>query len=1112
MAKEFAFSGIHELAELLEKVHRTPKAFVVRGGLTADARSALSQGKTVRRLKHDDEVDSASLEEAPRSWLMIDIDKWPLPAGADLLQSPAHVVEAAIYDLLPDAFHDVECWWQLSASAGFATDVLKVHIFFWLSEPASNQHIKHVLKQQGVVTDYSVFNAAQPHYVAAPIINGGHDPIPRRTGWVKGSAPSVILPALKLKAARSYATAPSAQNIPSDVEGCLALLGDGDGLEGFHVPLRSATWLYAIESDLTGQRDDELFKILLRNRVLSAPRDGNSRPDVERYVSDPYLTELIDGAFKQINGDGQSEAETPLPAHFPRPTMDGAKASRRLRRRVKAFFNQVEKTLSARDERDRLLSLRLSSMTAADWAQEQEKAAEKIAVWMFWILLLVPDLTERHILDGIGAYTEERVKRRVAARSAREAKRKFGVRNLSRMPRLQIKGVAGLGKSTAIIEEYLKRPGLWGRHIWLFVPTIGLAEEFAGKVAAGAAGVVEVDRKSPRAIVFYGRTHVREIGKPLCHSDRVQVVAKAQGHVPSVFKAFCARDIPLIGKQHCPKFGWCQASGYIAQFRDTAGALRLFPHALLTTKQADDLALPQPDLVIIDENCVEALTGSYEVNPAWLTQPSSYLAGSAAEIADALEVGKIVADTLADGGDVIAALSAKVTRADLLAAAKAADLIISPAISPSSTTAEIDAVLSTYSPGNGQHVARLLRQLAKDMKNGRLDSLAVEYCPDAQSKTEAGTRVNVPMILVHQSKKHKVKPSVALCLIDADADLNINRQFFGQRLRGFELSAVRRGRFVQISNSALANSSLAPDNLPNNVPKAGRLRGRVGEFVAGLVAEGRKVLVVATKPVRQAFSGEVGPKLRVFAPWLGAELTSHGQFLGVDRWAGFDAAVIVGREQMPPLAAERLARAVYGGSNVRLNLGDKYIKKRRGYDLRHGLADAEVWVHPEPLVQKFVELKREQKLAQAIDRLRLLHPDDREPVIYILTNVPVPGIVVDRLLTSADLWAGGTVWERALAATGGIVPLIVGWLTTHLPDIFGSVRTAERVIAQLRRREKTASWQLEYYCRLAVFSLAGGTRQSLALVRADLADPEGRLSEMLGKTVTAFGYVDDMAV
>ena len=248
-AKEYVAGDIKRLAELLEAVHRDRKAFVVRGGLTDDARSALSQGKAIRRLKHADGGDPASLEEIPRSWLMIDIDKWPLPAGADLLQSPAHVVEAAIYALLPEAFHDVECWWQLSASAGFAADVLKTHIFFWLSEPASDQHIKKVLRQQGVAVDYALFNAAQPHYVAAPIIVGGHDPLPRRTGWVKGSQASVALPPAPAPSApeRSYSRTASTI-LSADVDGCLKLLGDGDGLEGFHLPLLSATWQYAIEA------------------------------------------------------------------------------------------------------------------------------------------------------------------------------------------------------------------------------------------------------------------------------------------------------------------------------------------------------------------------------------------------------------------------------------------------------------------------------------------------------------------------------------------------------------------------------------------------------------------------------------------------------------------------------------------------------------------------------------------------------------------------------------------------------------------------------------------------------------------------------------------------
>ena len=52
---------------------------------------------------------------------MLDIDNWPLPGWADLADDPGTWIDAAIHELLPPAFHDAECWWQLSLSAGFVT-------------------------------------------------------------------------------------------------------------------------------------------------------------------------------------------------------------------------------------------------------------------------------------------------------------------------------------------------------------------------------------------------------------------------------------------------------------------------------------------------------------------------------------------------------------------------------------------------------------------------------------------------------------------------------------------------------------------------------------------------------------------------------------------------------------------------------------------------------------------------------------------------------------------------------------------------------------------------------------------------------------------------------
>ena len=92
--------------------------------------------------------------------------------------TPIPVIDHAIHELLPPAFHDATCWWQLSSSAGFVNGVLKAHLFFWLSAPASNAHIKAVLKQCAPGIDGALFSAAQPHFIAEPIIQGSHDPIP----------------------------------------------------------------------------------------------------------------------------------------------------------------------------------------------------------------------------------------------------------------------------------------------------------------------------------------------------------------------------------------------------------------------------------------------------------------------------------------------------------------------------------------------------------------------------------------------------------------------------------------------------------------------------------------------------------------------------------------------------------------------------------------------------------------------------------------------------------------------------------------------------------------------------------------------------------------------
>ena len=308
---EYPIASLHDLAVLLERVSRDQRAFVVRGGLAPWVQEELAQNPhlLIRRLKLKKDGVDPTLIEVPCPWLMVDIDNFPLRPSDDLADDPEFAIAHAVGELLPPEFHDVEALWQLSSSAGFVTDVLKAHVVFWLSEPESNEHIKAVLGQHAPrLTDLSFFNAAQPHYIAAPVIVGAPDPLPRRTGRLKGANANVTLPLLRHAAPRQR-TQSRSYNPEGGVEDALARLGDGDGLCGFHEPLRTATMHYATRCARFGVRadNDDAFIDTLRSVVSAAPRRAD-RANVDEYLSGDYLQRLLDGAFALVAG-GQSTAE-----------------------------------------------------------------------------------------------------------------------------------------------------------------------------------------------------------------------------------------------------------------------------------------------------------------------------------------------------------------------------------------------------------------------------------------------------------------------------------------------------------------------------------------------------------------------------------------------------------------------------------------------------------------------------------------------------------------------------------------------------------------------------------------------------------------------------------
>jgi hypothetical protein len=361
-------ADIHSLYSVLKKLSRNPKAFIIRGAI----RDHVDPSKKVYRRKDEKRwVDDAHFEECPRRWLMIDFDKVPLD-GIDLVKAPGRTVRRAIKKYLPECYHNVSFVWQLSSSAGIGDDagLLSVHIWFILDRPVGEGELKtfHALKAPDV--DRAIFRTIQVHYIAAPIFEGGiQDHLPRRIGLVELDEDEVSLPELPPDAvASAYRTiGKGPTGTVHGFENKLKLLGDGDGLDGFHAPLIAAVSSY-VYGKFEGEIDREWLKARLRHAINKAPkRVGRNGGDVTRYLSDVYLDQNIETAISKF-------CQVVTTATYPAPTMMPRHARRQIKRHLRKIADRHFKELIKWEKLNRRYQRHYEKAYAAHEAAARKKA------------------------------------------------------------------------------------------------------------------------------------------------------------------------------------------------------------------------------------------------------------------------------------------------------------------------------------------------------------------------------------------------------------------------------------------------------------------------------------------------------------------------------------------------------------------------------------------------------------------------------------------------------------------------------------------------------------------------------------------------------------------
>ncbi|MEI7609517.1 MAG: hypothetical protein WCJ64_19220 [Rhodospirillaceae bacterium] len=540
----------------------------------------------------------------------------------------------------------------------------------------------------------------------------------------------------------------------------------------------------------------------------------DSEPVVDISALMDKLREATDPLDEALGAPGgaQSTGPIPVPPYWPRPKLDGPTASARLKKIARAFWNAVELRLRAADRRVEIITERTASITAEDREQLRPRVMRKC-----------PDLDDD---DKIEAAIDALIKRRISAFASRQVRREFGIARMA-MPRIQIAGAAGLGKSWAVIREYLARPYLWTKHINVYVPTIDLAYGFKRdfqellneKVKSGAIANSLV----PTPWVVAGRSAK--------NCARYSVVSKGQMMVPSAYKSFCFDGC----FSYCQHDASCKKAGFMEPYQFRGPCLRVLAHEHIAINQSADIRLPEADVSIVDENCLRAAVKHTNIQLFMLTDPITFQKSNVdhVTVSECLAIGEKVETVIKAGGDVIDALrKAGVSSKDLHFAARiASGKMDQPVLKPHWPDQTHFDEFRKFKENQGRKVAGIFSQLGRDMDRGRVNSLGVEYDPHYPI-SGASEPTFIPMFITHRLEPLTLPAGGALLVIDADASKRIGRRVFGDKLRHMNLPALREGHKTQ--NTGDGHSHV--QNLPaakvcastGAVPEVARLHRRNG--------------------------------------------------------------------------------------------------------------------------------------------------------------------------------------------------------------------------------------------------------------------------------------------
>lgn len=624
-------------------------------------------------------------------------------------------------------------------------------------------------------------------------------------------------------------------------------------------------------------------------------------------------------------------------------------------------------------------------------------------------------------------------------------------------PALAIAASPGIGKSR-IAREELARFDLsrLAGDACFFAPTLALAEEAAEHARELQAGWH----------VTRGRSAINPAtGLPMCARSK-DAERAARAGLP-VKPTFCERETEE-GLQLCPHHGSC------AHMHQWAA---LEPAPVLRFEASKYLALHsdgsgrKPGLRVIDESVWSLFTRTADLPlDKWQAEraPGSALprkgrgkplteaqrAEAAGKAADATKAARDALRALQDGESL---QSLPYTAEDFREFAKFERGPGFLDVAPSASDEAISAALAAHEGRDRYDSKRaaVWAVLADCLERGIDTSERLRIVRDARCPGKGEPRDVLRVCWFAEPPR-----DAPALMLDADADAEITERLFpGARIVKAEVRP--RAHVVQCSDRRFSKAALSNKKTRQDVAALVK-----AEVLRDCHNGARGVLVIATKQAVRWFFEDAGHKFKGMSdkqassymqatPLHGARWLWFGPAaLGLNTWQDFGTAVVIGREELPLEALQDNLRALKGDTGEPLELvaeepGANYPETMQPYLLAGGSGQAVmVRAHPDKLGRALQMQGRELASRQSYERLRLATAQEPKRVV-VLSNVPVPGLPVNDLVSWAEL--APSRFEAAMAEAaqrGGVLRLSAAGLAEDAPETFPTAKAAGHWISR----------------------------------------------------------------